>query len=65
MNNRLLLKKIKVLKRMLGEEFPTPKHAINKDLEEIVTSSYEFEEGNLAHPVLATWLKDDLCVETV
>lgn len=39
---------------MLGEKFPTPKHVINKDLEETVTSSYEFEEGNLAHPVLAT-----------
>lgn len=65
MNNRLLLNKINILKHMLGEEFPTPKHVINKDLEEIVTSSYEFEEGNLAHPVLATWLKDDLCVETV
>lgn len=53
MNNRLLLNKINILKHMLGEEFPTPKHVINKDLEEIVTSSYEFEEGNLAHPVFS------------
>lgn len=42
-----------------------PKYARSKDLEEIIVSPYEFEERDLTHPVLATWLKDALCIETV